>query len=490
MNPIRKRALAVLCAAALLSSGVPALAAESSNPGISVQLDGEMLTFTDAAPEAVDGRTFLPVRAVFEAMGAQVSYDADTQTVTAVRDDTTVTMTLGSTEATVTQYGLTTPVAMDVAPYAHDNRTYVPVRFAAQAFGCVVGWDQDDQTVILIDTGKLVEETLAKYDYSYLEAYAAYAQKYNEGVWDMDADWNASLELGAALTGYEAAPITMSGTMDGTVADSSQLELAMTLLMDLRPLLESLMASEDGGMSATDTELLEKLAEEGVAMQLRGDVEAGQLYLNLSGEFLEQGAGWSSDTWYLLDLSGLMELSGMNYSQVLQAAQKMDVKDLVALLLTAVAEEPTDKDTAYAQLAAGVDLAAQLLRDDAFTANGSDRVLHYSTVVEGMDLSVTFTLSMDGEQVEGYALELTLAGTGDYEGMEMSLSASMDAKDQMKADLALKAPELLEMTMELTGAYAQGKTAPEIQPPEGAAVQDMLQLAGVTAIPEPTPTQP
>ena len=75
MRRFCKRALAVLTAAAMLSAGSSALAAEG-DAGISVQLDGQTLTFSDAAPEARDGRTFLPVRAVFEAMGAQVSYDA------------------------------------------------------------------------------------------------------------------------------------------------------------------------------------------------------------------------------------------------------------------------------------------------------------------------------------------------------------------------------------------------------------------------------
>ena len=215
MRRFCKRALAVLTAAAMLSAGSSALAAEG-DAGISVQLDGQTLTFSDAAPEARDGRTFLPVRAVFEAMGAQVSYDAASGAVTAVRDGTTVTMTLGSTEASVTMDGITTPVVMDVAPYAHDNRTYVPVRFAAQAFGCIVGWDADDRTVILIDTEKLVEDTIAKYDYTLLEKYLAYGQTYSTGIWDMDAAFDAELALGVA-------PITMDGELTGTVADGMQM---------------------------------------------------------------------------------------------------------------------------------------------------------------------------------------------------------------------------------------------------------------------------
>ena len=225
MHTLPKRALAVACAAALLGTGPSALAAESCpasapSTGISVQLDGRNLSFPDAAPEARDGRTFLPVRTVFEAMGAEVSYSPAAQTITAVRDGPTVTMALGGTTATVERSGVTTHIPMDAAPYAHDNRTYVPVRFAAQAFGCAVGWDAGDRTVILIDMEKLVEETLSKYDFTYLEKYLAYGQKYRTGIWDLNADFDASLDMTGLLLGStaESAPITRDGALGGVMA--------------------------------------------------------------------------------------------------------------------------------------------------------------------------------------------------------------------------------------------------------------------------------
>ena len=67
------RTLLVLGAALTLLGSSAALAAEDAAPVISVQLNGENLTFTDAVPQARDNRTFLPFRAVFEAMGADVS---------------------------------------------------------------------------------------------------------------------------------------------------------------------------------------------------------------------------------------------------------------------------------------------------------------------------------------------------------------------------------------------------------------------------------
>ena len=101
---------ALVLTAALTGS---AMAAEAP-AGISVQLDGKNLTFTDAVPQARDNRTFLPFRAVFEAMGAVVTNDGNV--ITATRDGKTLTMTVGSTAATVEENGTTTAITMDVAP--------------------------------------------------------------------------------------------------------------------------------------------------------------------------------------------------------------------------------------------------------------------------------------------------------------------------------------------------------------------------------------
>lgn len=124
MKKFARWALALGLCLALVVCG--ALAEEA--PGIHVQLDGQELAFTDAAPQVKDQRTFLPFRAVFEAMGAQVDYEGSV--ITAVRDGKTLTMTLDQAAATVTEDGKTTTITMDVAPYVDNTtwRTYVPVR--------------------------------------------------------------------------------------------------------------------------------------------------------------------------------------------------------------------------------------------------------------------------------------------------------------------------------------------------------------------------
>ena len=488
MKRFCSRALAAVTAAAMLGAGSSALAAEGTS-GISVQLDGQTLAFTDAAPEARDGRTFLPVRAVFEAMGAQVSYDAATGAVTAARDGTTVTMTLGSTEASLTQDGVTTPVVMDVAPYAHDNRTYVPVRFAAQAFGCIVGWDADDQTVILIDTEKLLSDTIARYDFTLLEQYLAYGQQYSAGIWDVEAAFDASLALGSALTGYDAAPITVDGDLTGTVANGTQMDASIALRMDLQALLESLMEGAEGGMSTADTALLDSLATEGITMDIRGDLESGQLYFHFGGEFMTTALGTAENTWFSMDMAQMYAALGMNYSALMSAAAgDVDYTALLSTLLALSVTEPTDKDTAYAELSAAVDLAAQLLRDDAWTVSGDDRILHYALEQDGAAVDLTFTLTLDGEAVTAYDLAAEVTAADPDSGMAVSLSVAeaMDADGSMTANLSMDMGDMMSMTMDMTGAYTQRTAAPETQPPAGAEVADLG--ASVTE-PAPEPTQ-
>ena len=85
----------------------------------------------DAAPMIQDNRTFVPFRALAEAFGATVEFDATNNTVTAKLDGTTVVLTIGSSVMTVGDEAKT----LDVAPFISGDRTMVPVRAVAEAFG-------------------------------------------------------------------------------------------------------------------------------------------------------------------------------------------------------------------------------------------------------------------------------------------------------------------------------------------------------------------
>ena len=88
----------------------------------------------DAAPYVANDRTYVPIRALAESFGADVDWDNDARTVTIVRGDKTIVMTVDKTTYTVNGEEAT----MDVAPEITGDRTYVPVRFVAEALGFTV----------------------------------------------------------------------------------------------------------------------------------------------------------------------------------------------------------------------------------------------------------------------------------------------------------------------------------------------------------------
>ena len=111
---------------------------------ISVVLNGNPVVF-DVPPQIIDNRTMVPLRAIFEAMGANVDWNGDTQTVTAARGGTTVVMQVGNNVITVNGNAIT----LDVPPMIVDNRTLVPVRAVAESFGADVEWRPTTQTVFI-----------------------------------------------------------------------------------------------------------------------------------------------------------------------------------------------------------------------------------------------------------------------------------------------------------------------------------------------------
>jgi hypothetical protein len=117
---------------------------ESSNKNISVTLNGETLTF-DVQPQLIDNRTMVPLRKIFEAMGAVVDWNNDTQTVTATKGNERVIATINSKNVYINGETKT----LDVPPMVIDDRTLVPVRFVAEAFGANVDWDEATRTVII-----------------------------------------------------------------------------------------------------------------------------------------------------------------------------------------------------------------------------------------------------------------------------------------------------------------------------------------------------
>ncbi len=140
-----KKMLAALAAAVLTAGiGVTATAAEE----VRVVVDGDELV-TDQSAVVVNDRTLLPVRAVAEAVGAEVSWDDGTETATITTDEAELIIELGSYSLTLNTPGVAYVIEMDVPAQTINDRTMIPVRVVAESLGLSVCWSEEANTAYI-----------------------------------------------------------------------------------------------------------------------------------------------------------------------------------------------------------------------------------------------------------------------------------------------------------------------------------------------------
>ena len=129
--------------------GTSYLTDNSVNSGIHVFYNGKRISFHSYAqnPEILEGRTLVPLRSIFEAMGADVEWDGATSTAIAKRENVEVKITIGANE--IYKNGKAIPV--DVPAMLLNSRTMVPARVIAEAFGADVQWNGNGRSVFITE---------------------------------------------------------------------------------------------------------------------------------------------------------------------------------------------------------------------------------------------------------------------------------------------------------------------------------------------------
>jgi len=124
------------------------IAAFAAAEGVQVTVNGDPVNFQAAQPQMINGRVMVPLRGVFEQMGANVDWNPSTQTVTANGHGQHVQLQIGSLDATVNDH----VVSMDVAPQIMTGSTMVPLRFLSESLGAVVDWQPENSLVAIKTT--------------------------------------------------------------------------------------------------------------------------------------------------------------------------------------------------------------------------------------------------------------------------------------------------------------------------------------------------
>ena len=441
-----KKIVAALCTAAMMVS-VLSVSAWAVPSGITVQVNGQEVTFPDAEPESKNGRTFIPVRAAFEALGAEVTWDQADKSVTAVKGDTTVVMTLDSTKAEVTKDGQEQELTMDVAPYSKGGRTYVPVRFAAEAFSCAVGWDGDEHTVMIVD----VETLLGDATFDNLDGWVR-------------ADLEREVPTPAKTTGQMALEMTLpdgqgktqtyplSATFSGISTDTKA-ELQME--MDFAELFA--LFAEGSELSAADKAELTKLSQAAVETRM--------------------------------DLAKLSEAGGFDYQAYLQGMEEMlgeyaGFRELMVSMLSDL--ELTSAAYDYEMLQTSAEALCALLSDQAMAKSGSNYTVNWTLGDNSSVLGqIKMTYQTSGDRLVGVKMEMTIDDGMD--GMTLQMNVREDGTNTtMNMDMDLGGD--LKLSFDLSAKTVQANAQPAVEPPAGAQIVDIVDVldeaSNYNALPE------
>lgn len=488
---MKKFLRAALCAGlmtALLS--IPALAAPAApemQGDFYVMVNGQYVTFTDAVPQIKDSRSCLPFVAVFEQLGfaqEDMTWDGETRTVTAAKGDLVISLTIGSGEITVTRGGVAESYTTDVAPYVSaEGRTYIPFGIVADILGYNVGWDAQTRAVIIDDVDGILAANAETYEL--MDQYLAYGKTFSTGNQKVAGGYAMNMDIGVQEDGQAMdMQFLVDGDYEMLIADGSAFQFLTDMGMD--------MAMSVNGEDASAL-LGDDILPEVISMELRGDMKDGSFYY--SSAELAQMMGATGDIWFKLDLKALFdqmsEMTGMDYAQLMNlstATLDQSFADSLAMILK---EMPltTVELTASDYLA----LFNLLCADSAFTKSGNDYVNNF---VAEDGVSGTFTLTTAAGKVNGYSMDLT--ATEPTTGLEMTVSAGMKGKELLaEFGMAMDQVPLDEsnsMTMGFTfsmgGTYSATNEKPELAPPAGAAILDLMEMMQAEAETESEVTTP
>jgi hypothetical protein len=139
-----KSALLVLLSLALLLGLVACVALADE--------DACEMIRTDAPAIVVNGTTLVPMRAIFEWLGAKVTYTSADKHIEALRKGISVNLWIGKSGYKIRSSDGSQKVGNLLAkPVVRNERTLVPLRFVSEAMKCKVVYDADAKTVQIKD---------------------------------------------------------------------------------------------------------------------------------------------------------------------------------------------------------------------------------------------------------------------------------------------------------------------------------------------------
>ena len=445
---------------------------------LSVQLNGAYVHFADAQPEKVNGRVMVPFRAIAEVLGTEVTYDAGK--ITAKKGGETLSFALGGKQLTVTDSAGKTvkTVQLDTAPYKKGGRTYVPVRFFAEAFGLTVQWDQDMQTAVLYDRAALVNDIDSKF--TVLNKWIK-AQPSTENAKTL----RTVATIGAAYTAFD----TIDGNKDYKVDVKTEIlangqAIEATVTVDLRVLASYFLGDSqaDDVLTAAQAALL-RSALSNVKLELLCSADSGDLYLKCPAvakilamdetddadlKALSNGAwlhiNWADSTFGTLFSENLKILKNNTFTSVGESIVAANESNMTAYEL--------GWEDFYLNIKNDVNRLNNLLGDEQFTASGS----RYTAKINGLssdsydNLTGSYTLNTADGSFSG-----TLESRSDSWNTTKTVLTFSGSVQNCKLSVTYHTKNTGILSLDITLSTTESSVEPKNAPPAGDKIVEWTQ---------------
>lgn len=446
---------------------------------LSVQLNGAYVHFADAQPEKVNGRVMVPFRAIAEALGAEVDYNAGA--ITAKKNGQTLAFSLGGKQLTITDDStgkVIKTTAVDSAPYKKKGRTYVPVRFFAEAFGLTVQWDQDMQTAVLYDRAALVSDIDSKFTVL------------NKWIKAQPSTENArTLRTVATISAAYTAFDTIDGNKDYKVDVKAEIlangqAIEATVTVDLRVLASYFLGDSqaDDVLTAAQAALL-RSALSNVKLELLCSADSGDLYLkcpavakilamdetdNADLKALSNGAwlhiNWADSTFGALFSENLKILKNNTFTSVGERIVASNESNVTAYEL--------GWEDFYRIIKNDVNRLNDLLGDEQFTASGS----RYTAKLDkqnddyGQTMTGSYTLNTADGSFSG-----TLESRSDSWNTTKTVLTFSSSVQNCKLNVTYHTKNTGILSLDITLTTTESSVEPKNAPPAGDKIVEWTQ---------------
>lgn len=445
---------------------------------LSVQLNGAYVHFADAQPEKVNGRVLVPFRAIAEALGAEVDYNAGA--ITAKKNGETLSFALGGKQLTVTDSAGKTvkTVQLDTAPYKKGGRTYVPVRFFAETFGLTVQWDQDMQTAVLYDRAALVNDIDSKFTVL------------NKWIKAQPSTENAkTLRTVATISAAYTAFDTIDGDKDYKVDVKAEIlangqAIEATVTVDLRVLASYFLGDSqaDDVLTAAQAALL-RSALSNVKLELLCSADSGDLYLKCPAvakilamdetddadlKVLSNGAwlhiNWADSTFGALFSENLKILKNNTFTSVGERIVASNEPNVTAYELGWA--------DFYRNIKNDVNRLNDLLGDEQFTASGSrcTAKLDKQNDDYGQTMTGSYTLNTADGSFSG-----TLESRSDSWNTTKTVLTFSGSVQNCKLNVTYHTKNTGILSLDITLTTTESSVEPKNAPPAGDKIVEWTQ---------------